>query len=375
MKTSSEKKSPKVVISGYYGFDNCGDEVVLLAIIHCLKKINPEVRIAVLSGNPQKTRETYAVEAANRWNPFMIIYELLTCRLLISGGGSLLQDVTSTKSLRYYLAVINMARILGKRTMIYSQGIGPLSNKKNRARVSKALNRCHTISVRDRHSAGLLRKLGLTRDIQVTCDPVMALSVEDVDIKEINSDLREIGIAGNEAEMRKPLLLAVIRAWGDNSHIGLVSEFLDKRVKSGWDVLLVPAHYPDDTAAMNEISRNMAEKPYLLGRCLTACEFLALNVRADMVFSMRLHGLICALAVGTPMLGLSYDPKVDAFMEQAGLEEYCLPFDEFNCEEAEQLFAELNSFAPNPQGWLEARRKEMRESVMDTAQKAIELLK
>ena len=375
MKTDSAEKGPKVVISGYYGFDNCGDEAVLLAMIRGLKKIRPDTRMVVLSGNPKKTRDTYAVEAVNRRNPFIIAYELLTCRLFISGGGSLLQDVTSTKSLRYYLALINMASTLGKRTMIYSQGIGPLSRGKNRKRVSRALNRCHVISVRDRHSAGMLRGLGIARDILVTCDPVMSLCAEDVDIEGIEAVLREIGIPGNEAETRRPLLLAAVRSWGDNSHIGPVSEFLDKRAKSGWDVLLAPAHYPDDKAAMDEISRRMTEKPYLLDKCLTACEFLALTARADMVFSMRLHGLVCALAVGTPMLGLSYDPKVDAFMEQAGLEGYCMPLDAFDCGEAEQLFAELESFAPNPQVWLEARRREMRELVMVSAQKAAELLK
>ena len=374
MNISSGKKGPKAVISGYYGFDNCGDEAVLLAIINLLKKIKPDARITVLSGKPKKTRETYAVGAVNRWNPFAIALELLSCRLLISGGGSLLQDVTSTNSLRYYLAVINMANLLRKKTIIYSQGIGPLSVKKNRTKVCNALNRCNSITVRDGGSAQLLRELGITRDIHVTCDPVMALRAEDVCFEEINADLREIGISGNDAEKRKPLIVAAIRAWGGNSHIKPVSEFLDKRINDGWDVLLLPAHYPDDTVAMNEICHCMAEKPYLLDKCLTAREFLALTARADMVFSMRLHGLICALAVGTPMLGISYDPKVGAFMEQAGLEEYCLPCEDFTCEAAEQLFEELESFSPNPQEWLEERRREMRGMAAQTAQKAAELL-
>ena len=133
MSLKSGKKSHKAVISGYYGFDNCGDEAVLLAIIHCLKKLKPDVRIVVLSGNPKKTRELYAVEAVNRWNPFSVAIELLSCRLLISGGGSLLQDVTSTKSLRYYLAIINIAALFKKRIMIYSQGLGPLNAEKRNA--------------------------------------------------------------------------------------------------------------------------------------------------------------------------------------------------------------------------------------------------
>ena len=118
----------------------------------------------------------------------------------------------------------------------------------------------------------------------------------------------------------------------------------------------------------------MAEKPFLLDKCLTSREFLALIARADIVFSMRLHGLICALAVGIPLLALSYDPKVESFMEQAGLEDYCMSYDNFKCNAAEQLFSDLERLPPNPEKWLEARRCEMREMAMETAQKAVELL-
>ena len=151
------RKAPRIVISGYYGFDNCGDEAVLLAIIHCLKTLAPNVKITVLSGNPEKTRKLYGVDALNRWNPVRIALMLLTCRLLISGGGSLIQDVTSARTPNYYLGVIMMALFLRKKVMIYSQGVGPLTIPKNRARTAKILNRCNIITLRDNHSAELLR--------------------------------------------------------------------------------------------------------------------------------------------------------------------------------------------------------------------------
>ena len=111
MKTGS---TPKIVISGYYGFDNCGDEAVLLAMLHCLKKTIPNARMTVLSNNPEQTRKQHGVGAVNRWNPVKIAIKLLTCNLLISGGGSLLQDVTSARSPGYYLGVIKMALFLKK---------------------------------------------------------------------------------------------------------------------------------------------------------------------------------------------------------------------------------------------------------------------
>ena len=374
MNPKSDGTGPKVVISGYYGFDNCGDEAVLLAMTRCLKKLRPDIRIVVLSNNPKKTRELYSVEAVNRWNPLYVALHLLSCQLVLSGGGSLLQDVTSTKSLRYYLAVINIAVMLGKRVMIYSQGIGPLDTERNRKSVSQVLNRCHTITVRDKRSEELLRELGVRQDIQVTCDPVMALSPEDIVSSGIADEASGISVLESTFEARKPLVMAVVRQWKDDRHNAPVAEFLDTLVKGGWEVLLVPAHYPNDMEALDKIVRFMTEQPRRLDYCVTACEFLALSAQAKMVFSMRLHGLICAFAAGTPMLGLSYDPKVDAFMEQAGCSRYCLPFDGFDCGTAESLLAELNSLPPQSKLERETHCREMRNKAWETARKAVELL-
>ena len=371
---SNSKKRPRVVISGYYGFDNCGDEAVLLAIIHCLKDLMPDVKITVLSGNPKKTRQLYGVKAVNRWNPLRIALAIINCRLLISGGGSLLQDVTSAKSPGYYLGVIMMALVLGKKVMIYSQGVGPLNVAKNRKRVAKVLNRCHAITLRDDRSAELLDKLGVRRDMPVTCDPVMALSREDVDYESAKEELHELGIYDNSTTDLNPLLFAAVRCWKDDSHIVPVAEFLDSQAGEGWDVLLVPAHYPEDMDAIDMLSAKMATRPYCVDRLLTAREFLALTALADKVFSMRLHGLICAMAMGTPMIGLSYDPKVDAFMEQAGLERYCQSFDNFDVETANRLMEELDNLPFQFRQEREARRLDMQDLAWETADVAVWLL-
>jgi len=396
-------KNPKIVISGYYGFDNCGDEAVLMSIVHCLKKLRPDARITVLSGNPEKTRELYDVDAVSRWNPASIARQLATCRLLISGGGSLLQDVTSARSPGYYLGVIRVALLLRKKVMIYSQGIGPLTLEKNRIKAAGILNRCHMITLRDKGSAELLRELGVKRDIVVTSDPVMALGREcipqnECDSYAVTSDpaialgrecipqnecdtyavTSDPAIApGREAAAKprsKPLLVAAIRSWKDDRHIGPFAGFLDAQIAKGWDVLLVPAHYPEDAVANVRLSERMASKPRVIDKALTAQDFLALIASADSVLSMRLHGLICAMAMGTPMLGLSYDPKVDAFMEQAGLEDYCLPFDSLGPESTKRMIDILGALPPQPSAEQESRRKEMQQTAWETARLAVSLL-
>jgi polysaccharide pyruvyl transferase CsaB len=371
---SNRKRGPKVVISGYYGFDNCGDEAVLLAIIHCLKRLRPDIRVTVLSNNPARTRELYGVNAVSRWNPLRIAIALLTSRLLISGGGSLLQDVTSIKSPDYYLGVIRIALFLHKKVMIYSQGVGPLIDSNNRAKVSRVLNRCHAITLRDEYSAELLEVLGVNRDIPVTCDPVMAFSRADIGNGIVKENLHSLGIIDSKHLGLNPVLLVAVRCWNDDRHIAPVAEFLDTQVGEGWDVLLVPAHYPEDTDAIAMLSARMAMRPYCVDKLLTAGEFISLTSSVDRVFSMRLHGLICAFAMGTPLIGLSYDPKVDAFMEQAGLGRYCLSFDDFDVELANRLMEELDNLPLQLLQERETHRLDMQDLAWDNADVAVWLL-
>jgi len=368
------KKGPKIVISGYYGFDNNGDEAVLLALIHCLRQLRPDARIVVLSGQPDKTRALYDVKAVDRWSPLAVVRELFRCQLFISGGGSLIQDVTSVKSAGYYLAVIWLACLLAKKTMIYGQGIGPLTDAKNRARTAKVLARCDEITVRDERSAQFLKELGLEREVTVACDPVMALSYEDVDREEVRALLQEIQILDGQGRKQKPLFLAIVRSWQDNRHLAPVAELLDAQARGDWDVLLAPAQFPADMEAIDKIINLMSERVYCLGSNMSARRFLALTAYADKVFSMRLHGLVFAMAMGTPMIGLSYDPKVDAFMEQAGLAKYCLPYESFDWETAAYLVEELEALPIDILRRQEERRREMFELAWDMARKAAALL-
>lgn len=373
--SKSVKKTPGIAISGYYGFGNCGDEAVLCAIVHCLKALTPETEIVVFSNDPDNTRKEYALGAVNRWQPFSIARSLLSCRLLISGGGSLIQDVTSARSAGYYLGVIRLALLLRKKVVIFSQGIGPLSVMKNRVMTRKVIDRCNYITVRDDRSAALLKELGVTKDVHVTGDPVMALGSADIDTDGTDGLLRESGISRGDDGKRRPLLMVSVRRWKDDNHIAPVAELLDNQIRLGWDVLLVPAYFSEDDKAAAMISALMAETPYHIGKGLTARQFIALTARADRVFSMRLHGLICAMAMGTPLVGLSYDPKVDGFMEQAGLERFCLPFDDFDAETAGALLEESESQLNEIKQDQDARRSEMFAAVWDTARKTVELLK
>ncbi|MBR2895458.1 MAG: polysaccharide pyruvyl transferase family protein, partial [Oscillospiraceae bacterium] len=150
-----------ILISGYYGFNNIGDESILRTVIDNLREKLGEIDITVLSQNPAQTSEKYGVKSAARMSLPEIWKAVKGCDLLLSGGGSLLQDATSGRSILYYLFILRLAQLMGKKTFIYSQGIGPITSRQNRRFTAHVLRRTSGIVVRDSKSRDLLLEIGV----------------------------------------------------------------------------------------------------------------------------------------------------------------------------------------------------------------------
>ena len=108
------RKKYQVVMSGYYGFGNAGDDAILDSIQQAIRAASDDVSVTVLSNDPELTRRQYGLDAIPRFRMLRVLHALRRGDVLLSGGGSLLQDTTSTRSLLYYLSVIRAAEWMGK---------------------------------------------------------------------------------------------------------------------------------------------------------------------------------------------------------------------------------------------------------------------
>ena len=170
---------PKVLISGYYGYDNLGDELILKAIIEHLRVLDPTLDITVISRSPYRTVTLHpSVEAIARKDIWGIIKALRQCQLFISGGGGLLQDTTGQGSVLYYLGWGMIAKkLFGKKVMLYAQGIGPLRRNLSRSIVRSWITKMDLITLREEKSLHLLRDLRVPENrIKITADPVLGLT-------------------------------------------------------------------------------------------------------------------------------------------------------------------------------------------------------
>ena len=346
----------RVLISGYYGFNNIGDESILRTVLLNLREKFDDLDITILSHNPQDTSEKYGVHAVERMSLPKVLKAIKNCDLLIFGGGSLLQDVTSNGSIFYYLFVIRMALMFKKKVLLYSQGVGPIRGAFNRRLTARYLKKVDEIAVRDEASAKLLTDIGVPGEkIAVTADPVMR--IRRADPEEGKEIFRSIGLEKQEG---RPIV-----GWAIKSS-DLSSPFLEEIARSiRWlddtyhvDSVLIPFHYEQDAAVVNQIADRLDGKVYCIREKYLSDEILSIIGNLDCLVGVRLHSLIFAAIMDVPSIGISYDPKVDAFMDSIGRR--CISgTDDFSLEKFREAYGET---------------MERREEILQTtAEKAAEL--
>ncbi|MBM7557297.1 polysaccharide pyruvyl transferase CsaB [Halanaerobacter jeridensis] len=304
----------KIILSGYYGFNNTGDEAILAALIAGLEARIDELEIIVLSADPQFTTQLHQVEAVNRMNFKRIAQELKKADLLISGGGSLLQDVTSLKTIPYYLGVIVLAKVMKTPVFFCAQGVGPVNNRLNQKLISGVLNKVALITVRDQKSKQLLENWGVKNKITVTADLVFSLELGNEGM--INNIVKQ-----EQISFQSPTMGVAVRPWADNSYLNQLAGVLDTLIlKLGVNIVLLPFHNPGDREVSQLLKQKMKQQVDLITGDYTPREILALVESCDFFLGVRLHSLIFAALAGIPVAGISYDPKINNFLEQLNLE-------------------------------------------------------
>lgn len=303
----------RIAISGYHGFGNAGDEAVLAATVTELKRRIPDVELVVLSGDPPATRQLHRVEAQPRWPLPSLVKGIRSADLLLSGGGSLLQNRTSSASLGYYLLTLQVARWYRVPYVIHAQGLGPLYGALAERLVAGALERAEAVTLRDGRSLELARKLGMGEErLTLTADPSFLL--EPVGEAEVGGILDEAGIGADE-----PLVGMVVREWrGAREALSPLAKIARHAAdERGARCVIIPFQLPDDLEVSHKLAA-LASGGTLIEQELHPRALLGLIGRLDLLVAMRLHALIFAAASEVPAVGLSYDPKVAALCEEAG---------------------------------------------------------
>ena len=306
-----------VVICGAYGRGNAGDDAILEAILQEMRTIDPDMPVTVLSKNPKSTRLTYRVRAVHRSNLPAWLTAMNSARLYINGGGSLIQDVTSRRSLWFYLHNIAAAKRAGCKVQMYGCGIGPVTRKSHRHLAATVLNRyVDVITLREPDSLAELRAMGVTKpEILLTADP--ALILRKASEEEIDSVLLRAGIPPHGR-----YICFALRRWKGFEEkaplFGAAAEYAYRTY--GLTPVFTAVEKRLDPGAGQLAARGLSVPHYFLDDAGGAGTIIGALSRMELVVSMRLHALIFSAGQGIPLAGVVYDPKVSAFLRYIGQE-------------------------------------------------------
>ncbi|HEY1434962.1 MAG TPA: polysaccharide pyruvyl transferase CsaB, partial [Thermoanaerobaculia bacterium] len=336
-----------VLVTGYYGFGNTGDEAILAALVAGLRRRLPSVRIVVTSADPGQTRQRHGVEALPWRDPLSLAEAVAGCDVVVIGGGGLFQDYDGVEigtlltprhgGVTFYAGPAVLAALARKPVAFHGLGFGPLASPQARRIVRAVAGSASRLSVRDAASRALLAEIGVAEaGVRLAADPAFLLGSEHVRPEDI--------LIGMGLEPRAPIVGVALRPWsrgaGPAPWEAAVAAALDLFVeRTGATLLFVPFEKSpwtedDDFALASRVRRRLAraDRAAILSGLLAPQDTASLLAGCNLVLGMRFHAAVFALAGGVPAVAIAYDPKVAALMARAGLEDFVEPMEGLTAE-------------------------------------------
>lgn len=321
-----------IVISGYYGFNNFGDEAILSTLVDHLR--SQGMNVTVISNNPKETSKYYQVNSVKNFNMLSVLFAIANCDVLISGGGSLLQDATSFKSLMYYSTIIRIAQFFKKKVIIFAQGIGPLTRPKSQKIVKEVISKANYVTVRDSKSLDMVKRWGIHAD--EVSDPVYSFQIgEGTPEGIVGVQLRDY-VTMNDTLLMK-LAQQIVTDFSDRKiEIYAFQKEIDLNICKVFQKMLKQLNPQIKTEVFHSLPKN--DFIYQISRC-------------EYMIAMRYHALLIALKLGVKPLAINYDAKVTGLAYDAMIplvtmeakEDFGEAFDKMKALDRQKLLQFANS--------------------------------
>lgn len=367
-------RPPRLLLSGYFGLDNLGDEALFESQVAALRAENPDVRLTALVARTERA-EKLNVETVPRMKLGPIAAAMRKCDAFLSGGGGLIQDSTGPKSVIYYLGLLQLARWLGKPTFIYAQGFGPVRTPLGQRLCRWMLPSVSLATWRDQQSLDDFQRAGGGRVPSfVTADP--ALLLPPCPPKELALLLTRNGLSGEISRLEgptgahpgaTPLVAVTVRPWPGFKLEEVAAALNDFPAR----YVLLAFHPEQDLEVCRELHKQLTQPATLIEEEWQPAEVAGFLRCCDMIVGMRLHSLILAAGAHVPCVGLSYDPKVQRFAHRAGA--LSLTLEELSRDSLKRALTHLLQARAHARQSAQGRVESMEQAARTTARAALAL--
>ena len=167
------KKAKRILMYGYFGAGNMGDEAILEVQSKILKQLAPDIEISIFTRNIERAKELNLIPYKFD-NIFEIFDAIESCDLIISGEGELFQDITGTSTPLYYGLMMFLGKIAKKPVFAFGQGFGSITTKEGISYTKQLLQYCTIATFRDEESLKAFKEFAPNVPVYYTADPAFA---------------------------------------------------------------------------------------------------------------------------------------------------------------------------------------------------------
>lgn len=329
-----------VVICGFYGNYNLGDEAMLVGMLQLLGNVQPNLSFTVFSNDPIDTKTRYSVQAIHRLSNKRKLQRwlaILQNQYFVLGGGDLLRDSATSSIASVWLQPLQVALRLQRRTCVLGISVGEIWKPETKALIPKVFNQVDVIAVRDMQSKAKLEELGVRQRIHVMSDLALeTIPSSTTQAVPPNDHPLHVGISVRHLSGRGPgvdvdvypTLQKEIAAIADFliEHYGATVHFLPFRTFQD------NYHATDDdyVSALSVLRHSRYSSQCVVHRYIESIDTLNQLIGSfDLMMGMRLHSIILASGAGVPVIAAQYDPKVQGYMAEIGQSERSIPLAHF----------------------------------------------
>ena len=353
-----------IILCGYYGRHNLGDDMSLKAFADNMVNVCGVSGITLLSADPKNAGCDHVNKVIHRFDLPRIYKSMKRTKLFVLGGGSILQDATSSRSMYYYTHIEKKKKKLGCRVMLYGNGVGPIIKDKNRKRAVRLLSEADMITVRDRRSLVYMRSIGVENPrIVMTADETFTMDRDA--IVERYDGLKD----GNYVciNLRSSEIV--------DKYFDSIARIID-RIADLYKLtpVLLPIHFHEDVGVLKELAGKLKCEHIIIDELLTHGQQLDVLRKCRVSITERLHAIIFSCIYGKPFIAINYDPKVLSFCEEMGMERYVLGVSGFSEDKALDRFADIMENEDGIREYLEKTTAQKRELALGNAIEARKLL-
>ncbi|MBS1724008.1 MAG: polysaccharide pyruvyl transferase CsaB [Armatimonadetes bacterium] len=298
----------RLLLGGYFGCGNMGDDAILLGFLKGIEGKSYDIK--VLCNNVEGLMRSYGLTGVHRKDFGSVSAAIKDCDALVFPGGSIFQDVTSTKSVAYYAKLVSDAKKAGKKVVLLGQGVGPLNGFFGKRLASGAFNQADALAVRDPASVSALRALGYKGTPRVTADMAWLLPTPSQ-----AEESEAFGVAGTKT------VGISARPFGNDKNKAVIKVFgglAQLLTRNGYIPTFIEMDHDEDGPLILEIAKAQGGKVPDMRNLTSPKQIQQRMARMEGVIAMRLHAGILAATVGVPPFMVAYDPKVSAFANAIG---------------------------------------------------------